>query len=971
MCHRWVAGLALFFLGWGVVHAQTTRDTVGTITDTSGALLPGVTVQTTSPSLQGTRVGVSGRDGIYHVPGVPPGIYRINVSLPGFGPAENTATVSLDATATVNFQLQLAAREEVLVSGEIRLVDVTSTTGGTNYVNRVISRLPVTRNYADIVRSNPGVGTDQGETQGRSLALTIYGATSVENQWIVDGINTTNVIKGFQGKAINNEFIQEVEVKTGGYQAEYGRALGGIINVITKSGGNEFHGDGFLYYDSSSWKAAQKITEEDSIIGSMRIAGYKRTDFGADLGGYLLKDRLWFFAAYDRVRVPATVSRYFSSDLVPNTLEFPLDSTDSLYSGKLTWNLGAGTNVVATAFSDPTTNSGAGAADPRQGRFTTLVISNPDPGTWEASRYIGGTDYSLRANRVLGSSGLLGVQGSRHRDRYELKTTGSGSAVSLQDFTCSGGTPAEPCRAPFGPNFVTGGFGPVGGPRNRNTSTRDQYRGDLNLYIGSHEIKLGADSQDAKTNAVNSYSGGQLVTRLNEFGQVYYRHTFYAASATDLTPVDNPVNPRTKDLGAYVQDSWRVLPGLTVNAGLRWDQEDVRDYRNVSVIKTTAEWQPRLGIVWDPKKDGVTKVYAFAGRFYYALPTDLSVRSYGASTLVRTFNFDPVSVAQDPNVLNHEAPLIRGGSFSEPVDSGLKGIYQDEYTLGVERLLDPTFSVALKATYRRLGRAIEDRCDLGTEEGTYCGIMNPGSNGTIARGGLPGCNGLEDAALACTDTIPPTPEARRLYRGIEILARKSVSEKLWIQASYLYSSLRGNYDGEVSSIEAGQTDPGINADFDYAAYFPNSYGRLYQDRPHNVRLDGYYATPWKLWVGLQAYLQSGAPLSRIGYFSYGFSDVQLVQKGTDGRLPATWEANLTLGYPLALGPVTVTAQLYVFNLFNNQIRTSQNMVWSAFAPPDYPKSLFDPNQEQNNPEYRKITSRQEPRLIRGAIRISF
>jgi len=945
------------------------------VKDSSGGALPGATVEAASPNLQGTRAVVSGRDGTYRLPGLPPGIYKIKAGLEGFGPAEETATVSLDATATVNFQLQLAAREEVLVSGDIPLVDVTSTTGGTNYVNRVISRLPVARNYADIVRANPGVGTDQGQTQGRSLALTIYGASSVENQWIVDGINTTNVIKGFQGKAINNEFIQEVEVKTGGYQAEYGRALGGIINVITKSGGNEFHGDGFVYYDSSSWKAAQKITEEDSIVGSMRIADYKRTDFGADLGGYLFKDKLWFFAAYDRVEVPAKVSRYFSSALVPNTLEFPLDATDSLYSGKLTWNPAAGTNVVATAFSDPTTNSGAGAADPRQGRFTTVVISNPDPGTWETSRFIGGTDYSLRANRILGSSGLLAIQGSRHRDRYELKTTGSGSAVSLTDLTCSGGTPDKQCRPPFTPNFVTGGFGVVSGPRNRNTSTRDQYRADLNLYLGSHEVKLGADSQYAKTNAVTSFSGGQAVTRLNEFGQVYYRHRFFAASPTDLTPVDNPVNPRTKDLGAYAQDSWRVLPGLTVNAGLRWDQEDIRDYRNVSVIKTTAEWQPRLGIVWDPKRDGVTKVYAFAGRFYYALPTDLSVRAYGASTFATTFNFDPVTVAQDPDVLKHEKALIQGGSFSEPVDSGLKGIYQDEYTLGVERLLDPSFSVALKATYRSLGRAIEDRCDLDynrPETGfNSCGIMNPGSGGQIARGDIPGCNGLEDVFLECTETIPPTPQARRLYRGIEILARKSVSEKLWIQASYLYSSLRGNYDGGVSSIEAGQTDPGINADFDYAAEFHNSYGRLSQDRPHSVRLDGYYATPWKLWVGLQAYYQSGAPLSRIGYFSFGFSDVQLVPKGTDGRLPAIWEANLTLGYPLTLGPVTVTAQLYVFNLFNNQIRTAQDMVWSSFPPADYPKSLFDPNQEQNNPEYRKITSRQDPRLVRGAIRISF
>ena len=381
--------------------------------------------------------------------------------------------------------------------------------------------------------------------------------------------------------------------------------------------------------------------------------------------------------------------------------------------------------------------------------------------------------------------------------------------------------------------------------------------------------------------------------RRNELGQVYYRHDFFAASPADLTPVDNFVNPRTIDIGAYAQDSWRLLPGLTLNVGLRWDQEDIRDYRDASVIKTTAEWQPRLGLVWDPMRDGKTKLYAFAGRFYYALPTDLSVLAYGAQTFAQIFNFDPASLVQDPNVLNHGKAIIRGSSTSEPVDSGLKGIYQDEYTIGVERLLDPTFSIALKGTYRNLGRAIEDRCDLDytapINNGSSCAIINPGSNGLWASGSIPGCNGLgRETSISAPRQSRAYPRASRTYRGIEILARKSFSEKFWLQASYLYSSVRGNYDGEVSQINPGQTDPGINSDFDYPPFFHNSSGRLYQDRPHSARFDGYYATPWKLWVGLQAYLQSGPPQSRIGYFNVfynaPFNWSRGVMKG-DFRLP--------------------------------------------------------------------------------------
>lgn len=300
-------------------------------------------------------------------------------------------------------------------------------------------------------------------------------------------------------------------------------------------------------------------------------------------------------------------------------------------------------------------------------------------------------------------------------------------------------------------------------------------------------------------------------------------------------------------------------------------------------------------------------------------------------------------------------PYFPSGPFGTPVDEGLKGIYQDEYTAGAERLLSPTLSVGIEATYRRLGNVIEDRCDLDVDRPetsySYCGLMNPGSNGRIARGNIPGCNGLDGDFYECFDTIPPVPPARRLYRGIEVLVRKSVSEKLWIQASYVYSSLRGNYDGEISEGYFGQTDPGINADFDESMFSHNGYGRLFLDRPHRARLDGYYVAPFGLSVGLQAFVRSGAPLNKLGYSGGYGPSIQLVPKGYAGRLPTEWDANLTLSYPLVIGPATVTLQAYLFNVFNNQIATSRDTAWSTSAPPDYPASLFDPNQKQTNPEY--------------------
>ena len=990
---------------------QTTGSIQGTVTDQNGGVLRGVSVEISSPNLQGVRTAITDASGRFHSPSLPPGPYKVVASLEGFAKGQRNATVALDSTAEVNIQLQLSTTAEVTVSAQTPMVDVNSTTIGTNYTSKTIEGLPVGRNYAEIIRSNPGVNTDQGDTQGRALALTVYGATSVENQFIIDGVNTTNVIRGFQGKAINGEFIQEIEIKTGGYQAEYGRALGGVINVITKSGGNEFHGDGFVYYDNYGMRANQVINDQDNLTG-VRVSGYNKTDFGVDVGGRIIKDKLWFFAAYDRLQRPADVSNYqdnINADgvvVVPKSAQFPADSTDNLYSGKLTWNAATGTTIVGTVFADPSNVSGAANSDPTHSTYPSTLTSL-DPNVWSSELKIGGTDYALRVSQLFGSNALATIQGSHHKDRYNT-IAANAEAIRYDDWTCSGGTPDNPCTQPNAPLSSTGGFGAVTGYLQNNDSTRDQVRGDFTFYPGNHEVKVGGDYMKGKTNAVSYYSGLQQVLKYNEYGQPYYAHTFWAVGQDNLTPTGNEVSPKTYNASFFAQDSWRVIPGLTINAGLRWDQEDLRDYTGSTVIKLTNEWQPRLGIIWDPSRNGSTKIYAFFGRFYYALPTDLNVRSYGHQLLATTYNFDPVSVVQDPTVIGHETTHIQGGVFAEPHDAGLKGIYQDEFSIGFEKLLDPSFSVGIRGEYRRFGRAVEDRCDADPSapenNGNTCVITNPGGSGQYGSGNFTGCNGLDGAAYECglnpiATALPGNSNvgASRLYRGIELTARKTFGVNGWLQASYVYSSLRGNYDGEVKQNYAvpggvGQTDPGITADFDYASFIHNKYGKLYLDRPHNFRLDTTYITPFKLSVGLQTWVQSGPPLSQIGYFNqFYIAQSYLVPYGSAGRLKTQWESNLSVGYPVQIGPVTVSGLLYLFNIFNNQIITNVDNNWQISQGVNYPKTpdqysqLFyapctaaqasDPVankcNEQKNANYGKAFTRQDPRLLRAAIKISF
>jgi hypothetical protein len=358
------------------------------------------------------------------------------------------------------------------------------------------------------------------------------------------------------------------------------------------------------------------------------------------------------------------------------------------------------------------------------------------------------------------------------------------------------------------------------------------------------------------------------------------------------------------------------------------------------------------------------------------------------------------------------------------VDAGIKGQYQDEFTLGAEMALAPTFAVGVKGMYRKLGRAIEDRCDLDytsrINQESSCAMMNPGESGFWGTGGaFPWCDNAGDPFVSptwgtCSERdgvdlgpAPAIPKATRKFRGIELTARKTFSQNLWAQVSYVYSKLSGNYDGAVR-VASGQTDPGINADYDYPLFSRNANGRLYLDRPHQFRLDAIYTAPFGLNVGLGAYYRSGPPVSRYGWYNVFYPDLlHLVQRGNDktvsgGRLVGQYEANLSLGWTFNLGAVSITPQIYVFNLLNRQGVTDvvesfnpdgtfcqlqagctpQSIAAANEADPDlnhptYTQRNFDRlgtipyGQPLPQEDWAKPSARQDARQIRAALKISF
>jgi outer membrane receptor protein involved in Fe transport len=1027
--------LAAPFLSIG----QTTGTVEGAVTDQSGGALPGVTVEVASSSLQGTRTATTGADGRFRFPSLPPGRYTVTGSLPGFGDVQKTAVVTLDATVTVNLQMNLAATAAVTVTGEAPVVDSTSTTTGTNYEAKVIDKLPVSRNYADVVFLQPGVQADFGETQGRSLAISIYGSTSAENLFLIDGVNTTNVIKGLQGKDINSEFVQEVEVKTGGYQAEYGRNTGGVVNVITKAGSNDFHGGAFGYYNDTGMRGDMVDvydTPDYSETGDAQSGNYVlskdvRQEWGMDLGGFFLKDRIWFFGAYDRVQINQNLQMLDLGN--PQTFgnEYPRSIVQNKYSGKITLNLLQGTSVVGTVFSDAQTQQGA-----------LVVPASNDPVTYAGRQDVGGPDYGARLNQLLGASGIFTFQYAQHEDRYATAPSGvDRPGVRDRSVSPNGAffTTAVPPDSPAYPP----GYGPVGGPTQNNEGRRHYYGGAFTAYLGNHEVKLGGDYQDDDTIGATYFTGQNLLTvrpclnatqepggtsycdlskapwwtNINgDTRQVFFQHAAFAAgTANDYHIVpEAPFNVPTRRYSAFLQDQWRILPTLTANLGIRWDTESFYGLDPITgpfkAFSLTNQWSPRIGVVWDFVGDGTSKLYASAGRFYYALPTDLNARVYTANSFVQTYNYDLSSLTQDGDAPRRE--LFQGGNAEgEPIDPGMKASYQDELTIGVEKALDPTLSVGLKGTYRTLGRTIEDRCDLDyldpLANGSQCALFNPGGTGPAASGQITTCNGSENptdptAGQGCTDGAQPglpgvaIGPAKRIFRGIELTARKTFTNALWAQLSFLYSSLEGNYSGAIREA-SGQTDPGINADFDYHQFLDNAYGDLELDRPVQARIDAVYTAPFGLSAGLGFYVRSGIPISRQGWFnSFYPRELFLDQRGTLAREPTDYDMNLSASYAFEVGPVIITPMLYLYNVINRQTVVNVNQSFNpngSFvtnpASPFYGQAGVEPGTARadgticesatpctDNPDYlkaqpRNLSGRTNPRLLRVALKITF
>ncbi len=963
-------GLLAAGLTAAAAMAQTTTGAIeGRVLGPDGAALPGVTV-TAAGALPASRAAETDGSGFYHLSLLPPGDYEVRAELSGFAPQRSAAIVSLAATTRLDFHLSPAVAEEVTVRAEAPLIDLKSVEVSDTIDARAFERLPLSRGYSSVALLEPAVSLDNNNSShdDRHPGLSVFGATSLENQYLIDGVDVTGIQTGAQAKVIPEQFLQQVEVKTADYPAELGRALGGVINAITPSGGNTYHGEAFGYFENQDLQAKAK----PGVVGN-NFAGLGDQDYGASLGGFIVRDRLWFFGVYDRTQTTrdTTLVTGSGSAFDGTTFRFK-DEAANLFAGKLTWTPSNQVDVVGSVIGDPTTDN------------AQLVQDGP-PSSRAIRVSTGRPDVSVIANGVTDRF-LAEVGFFDHRERNNVDPvfsppflTGDPSQVPTLNLAI--------CNLPGCYTGAPWVFIPLPGatPLVDESFSRREVKGTVTGFLGPHQMKIGADFAALSGTVAHAIPGGynRIVSALAN-GQLLYTQSWFGDSSgqfgEDHVVPSASGNPKTDNLSFFAQDTWTALSNLTVSAGVRYDQYKLEDaVTGATIANLTGNFVPRVGIAWDPESNGRSKVDAAYGRFTEAIPLDIQAGAFHGTNLSITdlagFTFDcgPTSIACQsfPNTI------------TEPADPKLQPPAEEQYTVGYQRSLSNELTVGIRGVYSRLLRTVEDRCDLQGNDAAFaltsngCVLMNPGVspwglgsfNNVTLPPGVAGpilcTNGLNPSEGRASESCVPLPKARRTYEGVLLTAEDRFSPRTYLVASYSYSRLRGNYDGSFN--ELGQATPHGNFDFDYPQLSQDTFGKLANDRPNQAKLTGFYTFGFGLTAGVNAYYRSGIPIDQLGSFALVNGapvPLFLAPRGSGGRTPADWDMDLHVDYPYTAGPVRIDLILDLFRVFNHQTVLRVN--------PFFNEDGFQAdNVIQTNPTYLQPLLRSDPRLLRFGMAVGF
>lgn len=1007
--HKLNPSRALFFAATvlftcSLAFAQETTGSIeGTVRDSAGAAVPNITLTITAAkeTVTGTTTTGAGAsfkrtittndEGFFRLLQVPPGTYDVvTTASAGFGEARyENVTVAIGQTTQLAVSISPGTTAVTIdVATSEQPIDTTNNAIQTSISAQKIELLPKGTGFASLLKTVPGT-----RPESRTGGFSVDGASGGENVFVIDGQEVTNYRTGTLNETYNvpTQLVQEVQVKSSGFDAIYGGATGGVVSVVTRSGGNDYHGEFGVQFEVPELNGTPRTLLNRFTSGSVANNNFVQTaeyfdpakSAGtnvfptANLGGRIIKDRLWFFASYTPqvfetkvdtpyfTNLPAAQRTFIGTERYRRTriYEYSFGRLDANPFDKLRLTGTFLWNPVVDRGSIPTTgftnNSSAGFG------FGNIPTANygGSIGVLRGHEFTdqqGGRQSSnlVTVGGVYTASSKLIFDGRYTRGFLNEKLGNYFVPTATQIFSC--GTPNVnfPCTT-TGANTITV----------KDVSVRQSYEGSA-AYIfnagGQHELRGGYqrftifNDVQSGNNAIGRLSfnygtsittliGGNVTATPGAVGSGSFRRTGTNGHGSNLSQ------------GIFIQDKYQPTRRLTLNLGIRFEKEDLpsfNDFPSAINFGWGDKIAPRLGFAYDLSGDGNTKIFASYGRFFdrvkFALPRGLfggdifledyfeifpgqTVANFNINTIVGSFTgpsvcpssgfiaSDALSRCQKNFRVNANEP---GASafLNGAVDPDLRPFRQTELTVGAERQLSQNYVFRVRYTYKNVDEAVED-----------AGVVNAaGSEAYII--GNPG-RGLHLQTLQTLGYAKSTRPQRR-YDGLEFVVERRLAHNWYFNANYTYSRLFGNYSGLASSDEPhlidGRLAPGVSRAFDlpfigFTARGEEDNGRLQTDRPHVFNIYGAYIFDWmgtktnSTEISAFQTVTSGQPQTTTIYGASTVTPQILLGRGDLGRSPVFSQTDLNITHRYKFGHdqgVTFAFDFNVLNLFDQSTVTA-------------------------------------------------
>ncbi|MBI3684247.1 MAG: TonB-dependent receptor [Acidobacteria bacterium] len=847
--------IAVLLVAATTLAQENTGKILGTVTDATGAVVPGAKLTATSPTLPSPLEATSDSSGRYRFEAAPIGTYTITVSKEGFATLKQFNTVvKLGSQVDYNPKLAVGQITQIVEVAEASVsLDTTSSAAATNITAQVFDNLPKSRTFNSLLPMAPGVRLEVKNGNAGVGGYQVDGASGSENSFVIDGVDVSDIRRGSLRlqNAIPFEFVHEIEIKSSGFEAQYGGAAGGVINVATRGGTNDFHGEILGQFTSNQLNPRPRGWYQRSVANANvaeffapKEDNYRTFYPGGRFGGPLVRDKVFFNVGYlpifsrtERYPQYATGTRTFNREEINH---FALARLDVAPNSKLQVN-------TSWIWSPWRQKGNLPNVDPRiAAPSNDLTVQ----GGWQpANAYTASSTYAPNGRIVLSA---------RYGYKYQNDKLGnyglSGAPYVIYQTAAPAGVPL-----PGGTGFtnVSSTFGVV-----KDITTRH------NLYLSGvyltsiagqqHTFKVGYDLARIGNDVNDDYANGRF--------DIYWGDSFNRGSVTNARGqfgyyrwedgVRHNAAVNSRNQGFYIQDAWKIHRRVTLNLGVRFENEFLPPYtKEVGGVKIANPvafgWgdklAPRLGGAWDLFGDGRWKLSGSFGFYYDVMKYELARGSFGGD-----YWFSHVYRLDNPNVLslgkanpgalgtkiisfdNRTIPINARGEL-EGIDPNIKPFKERRYHISLDRSLSSRLTAGVRYTRTDVLAGIEDIGVLDAEDNEVYLIGNPGlgeTRNTKSDYGKKTPNGKEFLV----------PKATRQYDAVEFRVQGQ-AKGIQFLTSYTWSRLYGNWSGLANSDESGRSDPGVSRAFDLPYYYfdasgsqKNVFGRLATDRPHEFKL---------------------------------------------------------------------------------------------------------------------------------------